>query len=109
MIRLSVYYPAGDDVHFDSAYYEGPHRDLVHRVCEPYGLARSELFRGAVGFAGRPVTYIGGGHLYFSSIDKLEAAFTAHGAEIVADLENFTNSQPTLQVDYVADVPADAQ
>jgi uncharacterized protein (TIGR02118 family) len=41
------------------------------------------------------------GHLYFDSIDAFQAAFAPRAQSILADIPNYTNTQPTIQVSEV--------
>src|SRR5262249_49828671 len=52
----------------------------------------------AGGAPGAPATFVAMGHLYFDSIDAFQAAFAPHAQSILADIPNYTNTQPTIQV-----------
>jgi uncharacterized protein (TIGR02118 family) len=41
------------------------------------------------------------GALLFESIEVFGAVMAAHGAEIVADIANYTDSQPVMQISEV--------
>jgi uncharacterized protein (TIGR02118 family) len=41
------------------------------------------------------------GKLYFSTVDEFQQAMTAHGAELQADIPNFTDIQPQFQISEV--------
>jgi uncharacterized protein (TIGR02118 family) len=41
------------------------------------------------------------GHLYFESIEAFQSSFGPHTNEIVADVPNYTNVQPAIQVSEV--------
>jgi uncharacterized protein (TIGR02118 family) len=53
------------------------------------------------GAPGTPATYVAMGHLYFDSTDAFQAAFAPHAQSILADIPNYTNTQPTIQVSEV--------
>ncbi|WP_420453450.1 EthD family reductase [Ilumatobacter sp.] len=94
MIKVSVLYPAGDDVTFDVDYYRQTHfADIVARTIKP---ARWDVEIGVDG----PYTAIG--NLYFDSLEAMEASM-ANGEEALADLPNFTNATPTMQVSRLVD------
>jgi len=40
-------------------------------------------------------------HLAFDSIDAFQSAFDEHSAQILADIPNYTNAQPTVQISQV--------
>ena len=46
-------------------------------------------------------TYVALGHLYFDSVPAFEQAFGPHAQQIMADLSNFTNLNPTIQINEV--------
>ena len=41
------------------------------------------------------------GHLLFDSVEEFGAAFTAHAPSIMADIPNYTNTQPVIQISQV--------
>ncbi len=40
-------------------------------------------------------------HLLFDSVEEFSAAFAQHGAAIQADIPNYTNAQPVIQISTV--------
>ena len=101
MIKVSVMYPNNDGGRFDIDYYCTGHMDLVReklgaackRIAVDYGLGG--------GAPGSQPTYVAIGHLHFDSVDVFQAAFGPHADVIMADLANFTNIQPTIQISDV--------
>jgi uncharacterized protein (TIGR02118 family) len=55
----------------------------------------------AGGAPGEPATYVAMGHLFFDSVDAFQAAFAPHAQAILADIPNYTNTQPTIQISEV--------
>jgi uncharacterized protein (TIGR02118 family) len=102
MVRMSVYYANQPGVSFDHAYYAGIHRQLVNDRLGPLGCRSVEIDRGLAGYAGGPAPYVAVGHLVFDSLESLERAWAAHGAEIVADVPQYTNAQPVIQISEIA-------
>lgn len=100
MIRVSAHYPNGDGARFDHEYYGGPHRDLVHARWGRW-LRGIEMDRGLAGAGGAPPPFLAVGYLYFDSVEDFEAAFGAHGDEILGDIPNFTNTEPVLQISTI--------
>lgn len=91
MIRVSVMYPTGDGATFDVEYYKTTHMDIVKRVLP--GVVRTEVDQAING------PYLCVGHIYFESADDLNAAMSGPDAgEATADIPNFTNTQPVMQV-----------
>lgn len=48
-----------------------------------------------------PGPYIAMGHLYFDSLEALQAAFEQRAAEIMADIPNYTEIAPVMQISEV--------
>lgn len=107
MIRVSVYYPAGEGAVFDHAYYESTHRQLVERRLQPMGLVGIQVERGMAGLDGGPARFMACGHLHFDTAEQVEAALAAHGEELLGDIPNYTNIQPIIQLNSVViDLPS---
>jgi len=101
MIKVSVLYPAGDSTKFDMDYYCKNHMPMVQQklgaACKSVAVEQG-LGGGA---PGSPPTYAAMGHLYFDSVAEFQAAFAPHMSAIMADVPNYTNIQPVLQVSEV--------
>ncbi|MDB4877380.1 MAG: Ethyl tert-butyl ether degradation EthD [Gemmatimonadetes bacterium] len=101
MIKLSVLYPNSDGASFDIDYYRAKHLPLIQQRCAG-ACTRVAIDEGLGGIApGSPAPYIVIGHLYFDSLDSMQTSFGPHMAEAVADIPNFTNVQPTIQISEV--------
>ena len=99
MIRESVMYPAGEGKKFDLDYYVKKHMPLVQARWGGMGLVRWEVDKGLAGGApGSPAPFVCIGHIYFNSLDDLKKAVAAHGKELFADVPNFTNITPQVQI-----------
>jgi uncharacterized protein (TIGR02118 family) len=99
MIRVSVLYATGDGKTFDHDYYVNKHMALVRERLGGLGLRRIEVDRGIAGGApGAPAPFIAAGHLYFDSLEEFQNAMRPHGKELFADVPNFTNIQPQVQI-----------
>ena len=101
MIRLSVMYPHGSDSRFDMDYYTQKHMPLVRDRLGPAckGIA-ADLGLGG-GQPGSPPPYMAVGYLLFESVEEFQRAFGPHAQELMADIPNFTNVQPTIQVSEI--------
>jgi len=101
MIKVSVMYPNSEGCKFDMSYYLDKHmpmvREMLGAACK--NAAVEEGIAG--GEPGAPATYIAMGHLYFDSVDEFQAAFGPHAQEIMADIPNYTDTQPTIQISEV--------
>ena len=93
MIRVSVFYPAGDGSTFDHDYYRDQHVPLCLRT---WGLESAEIDKGVNG------PNVAAVHFKFESLDQFQTAMSSPGtAEVMADVANYTNIQPALQVSEV--------
>ena len=102
MIRISVLYPAGEGKKFDHAYYKNKHMTLVGERLKPFGLIRTEVDRGIAGGApGSSAPYVAVGHVYFTALDGFQKGMGKHGKEIMADIPNYTNIQPQIQINEI--------
>jgi uncharacterized protein (TIGR02118 family) len=101
MIKVSVLYPNTPDGRFDMEYYQTRHVPLVIERCAG-AIRRGEIERGIAG--GTPdaaAPFCVAGHLLFDSLEAMQASFGRHLQEFIADLPNFTDIQPTVQVSEV--------
>lgn len=101
MIKVSVIYPNSTGAKFDIGYYLGTHMPLV-RTKLGAALKQMAVEHGLAGGApGSAPPYVAMGHLYFDSVDVFQASFAPHAKAIMADLANFTNVQPVIQISEV--------
>jgi uncharacterized protein (TIGR02118 family) len=101
MIKVSVLYPSGANSNFDMDYYLTQHipmvREKLGTACK--NVAVEEGIAG--GAPGAPATYLAMAHLTFESVDAFQSAFGPHADAIMADIPNYTNAQPTVQISEV--------
>jgi uncharacterized protein (TIGR02118 family) len=101
MIKVSVMYPNALDAKFDMAYYLDSHMPMVRNLMGAL-LKGMNVEQGlAGGQPGAPAPYVALGHLFFDSVDAFQAAFAQHSGAILADIPNYTNTQPTVQISQV--------
>jgi uncharacterized protein (TIGR02118 family) len=101
VIKVSVLYPNTAGCKFDMEYYLTRHMPMVQQKLGP-ACKRMAVEQGIAGGApGAPATYVAMGHLYFDSTDAFQAAFAPHAQSILADIPNYTDTQPTIQVSEV--------
>ena len=99
MIKVSILYPNTEGTRFDAAYYTGKHLAMVREKLTPLGLQGTQAEKGINGgAAGAPAPFHCVGHMLFKSVDDYKAAMKAHGKALMADLPNFTNATPVVQV-----------
>jgi len=97
MIRASVMYPNEQGKKFDFDFYIKKHMVLVHKKLDSLGLVRSEVDKAVE--ADAPFIVIG--HLYFNSLEEFQNGFFAHAAEFGADLANYTDIIPQMQISQI--------
>jgi uncharacterized protein (TIGR02118 family) len=101
MIKVSVLYPGGAGSNFDMDYYLNRHIPMVlAKLGTTCKSAAVEQGLGGV-TPGSPPAFSAMGHLYFDSVEAFQAAFDPHASEIMGDIPNYTNVQPTIQVSEV--------
>jgi len=101
MIKVSVLYPNGAGRKFDIDYYCRVHMPMVERLLGA-PLQRIAVEHGLGGGApGAPPPFLALGHLYFESVGAFQNAFAPHAEKIMADIPNYTDSSPVIQISEV--------
>jgi len=101
MIQVNVLYPNGPEASFDFDYYRETHLPLVAELLGDV-LKDKGVVRGlGGGEEGQQAPYIAIGSLSFTSVEAFQTAFAPHAEKILADLPNFTNTRPAIQVSDV--------
>ena len=101
MIKVSVLYPNRPGAKFDMTYYCEKHIPMVQ---QKLGAAckRVAVEQGTAGMApGSPPAFIAMGHLYCDSVAAFQTAFAPHAQTIMADIANYTDIEPTIQISDV--------
>jgi uncharacterized protein (TIGR02118 family) len=102
MIDVMVAYPNTDTLAFNDAYYLEYHSPLVHSLLDKHGLSYLRVHRRL----DPQSPYHLMAHLGFDTKQAFESAFEEVGQRLLADIANFTNVEPVLQVNEVIDTPA---
>lgn len=101
MVKVSVFYPNRRGSRFDMGYYCGRHIPMVQQLLGA-ALKNVAVEEGIAGMApDSPASYVAMGHLYFDSVEAFQQAFSPHSARIFADVPNYTDVQPTIQISTV--------
>lgn len=102
MIVVNVLYPNAPGAKFDLDYYLQRHMPMVQRrLGAP--LQRVAVERGLAGGApGAPPPFLAAAHLYFESVEAFQGAFGPHAETILADVPNYTNTTPLIQISEVS-------
>lgn len=101
MIKVSVFYPAGENTTFNMDYYCNTHTPMIR---EKFGAACKGIAieQGVAGGApGAPPAFVIVCHLSFDSIADFQTAFAPHAATIMGDIPNYTNIEPIVQISEV--------
>jgi uncharacterized protein (TIGR02118 family) len=101
MIKISVFYPNSSGAKFDMNYYVSKHLPMVQRTLGNAlkGVAAEQGIAG--GQPGVAAPFIAIGHLMCDSVETFQSAFAPHAESIMADVPNYTNVQPTIQISEV--------
>ncbi|GAB6905905.1 conserved hypothetical protein [Desulfosarcina cetonica] len=101
MIKVSVLYPNGEGKRFDMNYYLDKHVPLVQKKLGR-ALKKADVDQGLSGAEpGSQAIYLAMCHLYFESVEEFQNAFGPNVGELLADIPNFTNTQPVIQISEV--------
>jgi uncharacterized protein (TIGR02118 family) len=101
MIKVSVMYPNKPGVRFDHDYYRDKHMPLV-KARMGDGCKYYTIDKGLAGGApGAPATYVGMCHIFAESVDTFQKTFGPHAKEIMADIANYTDAAPVMQISEV--------
>jgi len=101
MIKVSVLYANAPGVRFDHDYYRERHLPLLKArmgdACKRYMIDKGL----AGGSPGAAAPFVALCHIYCDSIDSFQAGFGPHAAEIMADIPNYTDVTPVVQISEV--------
>src|SRR5450631_3449438 len=98
---MTILYPAGEGVTFDTDYYRDHHLVTIMRL---YGksISRFELRKVVPSPDGAPpVPYSAAINIWIANLEAFDRQNARHGPTLVADVPHFTNSLPTIQYDKI--------
>ena len=103
MIRVVILYPKTAESRFDMAYFLSRHIPLIREVFKDLSLTHIEVDQGIANvFPDQPVPFESICYFTFANDQDFQTGMAARGSEIVADLPNYTNVQPIIQIDRIA-------
>lgn len=104
MVKVSIFYPNGEGKTFDMDYYAQKHMPMAANL---FGKSLKAMVIDE-GLAGRtpelPPTYLAVGYFYFDTMSSCQSAMGAHSDKLKADVSNYTNIQPIIQISKVQTV-----
>ena len=99
MTVFTVLYPAVAGAKFDHAYYEATHIPLARDAFAATGLTDVQILKGLAGGDGGPAPFLLIANLTFRDAEALQASLGGpRAAEVMADVANFTDIQPIVQI-----------
>jgi len=101
MIKVSVLYPKTSSSRFDIDYYCNKHMPMVKQKCGAALKAMAVDHGIGGGTPGSSPAYAAMGHLLFDSVEAFQSSFGPHAKEILADIPNYTDVQPTVLISEV--------
>ena len=104
MIKVSIMYPNDKGSTFDVTYYCRTHIPMVRQKLGA-ALKGVTVEQGIGGEEpGSPPPYVALCHLLFDSVEAFQAAFAPHVEQFEADIPNYTDTQPAIQISQVLQV-----
>ncbi|MBA4214683.1 MAG: EthD family reductase [Polaromonas sp.] len=101
MIKVSVMYPNTPGAKFNHDYYRDQHMPMVKAKLGA-ALKSYTVDKGLAGGApGAPATYVAMCHLFCDSVETFQAGFGPHAKAIMADVPNYTDIAPVMQISEV--------
>lgn len=102
MIRIVAIYPNTAGSRFDRAYYAGQHTALARSLLEPLGLTKVSTILGDAALDGAPPPFWAISEMHFSTREVFDSAMAVAGEALFADLANYTDTAPVLQIGSAA-------
>ena len=101
MIKVSVMYPNTPGARFNHEYYRDQHMPMVQAKMGA-ALKSYTVDKGLAGGApGAPATFVAMCHLFCDSVETFQAGFGPHAKDIMADVPNYTDIAPVMQISEV--------
>ena len=101
MIKVAIFYPNGEGKTFDMDYYSTKHMPTAARLFGD-SLKAMAIDKGlASGTPDTPLPYLAIGYFYFETMSACQNSMKANSATLRADVPNFTNIKPVIQISEV--------
>lgn len=99
MAVFTVLYPARDGAKFDHDYYNDHHIPLVKEAFTRTGLNDVQVLTGLSGGGDAPAPFVVIVNLAFRDAESMQTSLSGpRAAEVMADVANFTDIQPIVQI-----------
>jgi uncharacterized protein (TIGR02118 family) len=95
---VTILYPNKQGATFDFDYYLNRHIPWARKLSQDHG---TEIRKGISSPTGGGFPYVCICRFWINSEDEYRTATEKHGKELMADLANFTNIEPIVQIDQV--------
>jgi uncharacterized protein (TIGR02118 family) len=101
MIKITILYPNGEGKTFDMDYYATKHMPLAASLFGE-SLVTMSIDKGlSSGVPDVPVPYLAVGYFYFENMEAMQNVMGPNRDQLRADIPNYTNIQPVIQVSEV--------
>ncbi len=104
MIKVAILYPNGEGKTFDMDYYSTKHMPLAASLFGDQLKAMSIDKGLASGTPNAPMPYLAIGYFYFETMASFQKAMGPNSEKLRADVPNYTNIQPVIQISEVLKV-----
>ncbi len=97
-ITVTVMYPNTPGSKFDLDYYMGPHMELVGKHWGDSMISARAIKGIGTSDPDTPAPYQVMAILEIESVEVLQQMMADHGAEVMGDIPNFTDTTPIVQI-----------
>ena len=97
MLYVMVLYPNQSGSKFDFDYYMKKHIPMVESLLN----TSIAVSKGIATPNGTPIAFVCTARMRINSLEEFSTAFAKHGAQITGDIPNYTDIQPSVQIDEV--------
>lgn len=102
MLCVTAIYPNDPGSRFDADYYLTSHSGRARALLTPHGLQALRTAIGVASLDGSPPPFWAVSEMHFASRAAFDAAIAAAGDALFADIPNYTDANPILQVSELA-------
>lgn len=98
MFRIILTYPDGKDAKLDFDYYIGKHVPLTKALLGEHGLIDIQANRCLQTLEGDKPGFVCITVVDFSDKEAFDTAYAIHGETLLADIPNYTNIEPEVDI-----------